>query len=104
MGRAFGHEHFIGIGEESTFGTGVAPATGNYYEAESDELTRNQVNEPKPSLTGRSHNRRVKQMVDVSGAVNLALGYEGYEKIFKHALGAGGTTGAGTIRSCVHPG
>lgn len=95
MATTFGHAHFFGIGEESTFGTGVAPASGNYYEATSDELQRNQVNDPKPGLLGRTHNRRVAQMVDVSGAIAFDLGYEGYEKIFKHALGAGNTTGVG---------
>lgn len=93
MAVGFGYTHWIGTGEESTFGTGVSAS--KFIEVNSDTLKKSQTMLAKPALRGVSHDRRVISKSNVEGSLEFQLGWEGYGRFFKHALGTLNTSGSG---------
>lgn len=93
MSTGFGHNAFIGIGAETTYGTAVAPTKFLQFDEESIKLDQKYL--PKPTIYGVGVTRRVKSRKSVGGGLKLALAYTGFELLHKHIMGAVATTGAG---------
>jgi hypothetical protein len=91
MSIAFGHTAWIGFGEESTYGT---PAVSyKYLEILEETLSYKQSYITKPALGRVSLKNKVKSKKSVEGSVKFQFPFDGAEKLLKHALGTGGTTG-----------
>lgn len=93
MSVSFGHNTWIGFGEESTFGTAVSPT--KFLELQSEGLKGIHTRIPKPSLRRVSHDRRMNSKKSVEGSFEFYVGKTGGELLLKHALGSVLTTGAG---------
>ena len=85
MAQGFGFNHWIGIGEESTWGTAVSRT--KWFEVMDDSLELKQTLMPKSSLLLVSQARRLQSHQSVEGSLKFQFGFEGYEKILKHAMG-----------------
>lgn len=94
MPSAFGINTVLGFAEESTYGTGVTPSKFL------DQVLEESFMLDRP-FTSKPHLRSVSQMVrvqgktTVSGGFKALMGFNGLERIMKHALGSNATTGAG---------
>lgn len=93
MSIAFGNKAFIGFAEESTFGTYVAAT--KFLEIMEESFSGDRPFIAKPSLRNVSNIQKVYGKVSVKGGFKAQLGFAGFERIFKHALGSSGTTGSG---------
>lgn len=93
MSIAFGNKAFIGFAEESTFGTYVAAT--KFLEIMEESFAGDRPFIAKPSLRNVSQIQKVYGKVSVKGGFKAQMGFAGFERIFKHALGSSGTTGAG---------
>lgn len=94
MAQGFGFNHWIGIGEEVTWGTAVSRT--KWFEVLDDSLELKQSVMPKSSLRLVSQARRLQGHQSVEGSLKFQLGFEGYEKVLKHAMGAlAAVSGAG---------
>lgn len=83
---AFGHQVFVGSGEESVYGTPVTP--GSYYQVEDESFALEQSVMGKPVLNDISQRTAVKSRVNVAGGMTIQLGNQGAGHLFKHAMGA----------------
>jgi len=90
MSQAFGHNSWIGVGAESTYGTAVSPTT--FIEIQKESLKGKHSALSKPNLRSPSARYYVKSKKDVGGAVDFQLPFEGAELLLKHAFGAVTTT------------
>jgi hypothetical protein len=92
----FGFNTWIGVGEESTWGTRTAPA--KFIRILSESLKLNNPTILKPSLGVTSQNRAVLGKKFTDGGFEAQFGYNGFETLLKHAIGSvssaqqGGTT------------
>lgn len=94
MSQGFGFNSYVGIGEEVTFGTAVTRT--KFFEVNDDSIEGKQTLMSKPSLRGTSQDRRLQGKKDVGGSLKFPLGFEGYEKVLKHAFGTlAAVSGAG---------
>lgn len=93
MSTAFGQNAWIGTGEESTFGTYVAPT--KFHEIVKESLKGEQSKISKPTLRSVSQSARIPSRKSVGGAIEMQLGWTGYERFLKHGMGALNTSGAG---------
>lgn len=93
MATAFGTNAWMGFAEESTFRTPVAAT--KWLNIVEEALKGEHSFISKPTLASPSASQRTRSKKNVSGTVKANLGYEGFERIFKHAMGAVATTGAG---------
>ena len=91
MSLAQGFNTWIGIAEESTFGTPVTAT--QFYEIFSESLRYERKLNVVPLLGHRSQRRTVASKTNVSGGVKLPLLWNGAEKFIKHAMGSVVTTG-----------
>ena len=89
--EAHGVEAWVGVGAESTWGTGVSRTV--FTEFLSESLDLKQGREAKPSLRGVSKARFVKKKKSVEGGLELQVQANGHEIFFKHILGAVATSG-----------
>lgn len=85
MAQGFGFNHWVGIGEESTWGTAVSRT--KWFEVLDDSIELKQSLMPKSSLRLVSQARRLQSHQSVEGSLKFQMGFEGYEKILKHAMG-----------------
>lgn len=86
MSTAFGHQVFIGSGEEVAYGTPVTP--GSYYQVEEESFAIEQSVMAKPVLNDISQRTAVKSKVNVAGGMTIQLGDQGAGHLFKHSMGA----------------
>jgi len=93
MATGFGTNVIFGFGEESTYGTPVA--SSKYLEIMEEAVKGEQSWISKPTLRSPSQNQRVQSKKSVAGNIKMNMGYEGFERLLKHALGANATSGAG---------
>lgn len=93
MATAFGTNVYFGFGEESTYGTPVSMS--KYLEITEESLKGEQTWISVPTLRSPSQNQRVQSKKSVSGNIKASLGYEGFERLLKHAMGASATSGSG---------
>ena len=93
MSQAFGHQAWIGWGEESTYGTRVAPAS--FLEVNSENFKGEQSYISRPTLRSASQNYKVRSKKSVSGGFAFPFPWEGAEQLIEHAMGSVVTTGAG---------
>ena len=93
MSVAFGNKAFIGFAEESTFGTYVAAT--KFLEILEESFVGDRPFVSKPSLRNVSQIQSVLGKISVKGGFKAQLGFTGFERIFKHALGNSATTGVG---------
>ena len=91
MATGFGTNAWIGYGEESTYGTAVS--TTKYAEIMEESIQGKQSIIGIETLRSASKSQVTKSKLSVEGSVKMALGYEGYERLLKHALGKNTTTG-----------
>lgn len=91
MALGFGDNSWVGFGAESTFGTPVARS--KYFEFKSEGLKWDTGKEPRPSLRGRSRNRRGKKKNSTAGPIELQMQVNGMEILLHHMLGSVNTTG-----------
>lgn len=91
MATAFGTNAWLGFGEESTYGTAVSPT--KYIEITEDNLQGKQSLIAIPTLRSPSQNQRTYSKKSVEGSFKCSLGYSGFERLLKHALGTVATTG-----------
>lgn len=92
MGQGYGYNAYAGIGEESTYGTGVAASV--FMEIAGETMKGSRPRKPVGVLGSRSLKRTVKDKAVVGGGIKLPFVYDGLEKILKHAFGTVNTTGA----------
>lgn len=93
MSQGFGHNAWIGWGQESTFGTRVAP--GKFLEILKENFKREATYLSKPALRSPSMKNRVRSKLSVSGGFTFQFPWDGAEQLLKHALGSVVTTGVG---------
>lgn len=95
MSQGSGYNAYVGIGEETTYGTAVAPTV--FPEIESENLKGKRTPVMTKTLGSLSRRRTVKSKAEVSGGFKFPLVWNGLEKIFKHVFGEGSfnTSGAG---------
>lgn len=93
MATGFGSNAWLGFAEEVTYGTYVAPT--KFLEITEENVVAEQTWISKPTLRSASQGQKVRSKKNVSGSFKVNMGYSGLERIFKHALGTSGTTGAG---------
>ncbi|MEW6304691.1 MAG: phage tail tube protein [Verrucomicrobiota bacterium] len=93
MGVAFGHTGFIGMGTESTYGTGVAGA--HYFRLIEESLKLEQSRMFKKMLSSAVKRRTHKSKRGVGGNFKIAVPYNSFGLILYHALGAKGVAGVG---------
>lgn len=93
MSVAFGNKAFIGFAEESTYGTYVAAT--KFLEIMEESFVGDRPFISKPSLRNASHMQKVLGKISVKGGFKSQMGFAGFERIFKHALGGSATTGSG---------
>lgn len=86
MATAFGTNVIFGFGEESTYGTPVV--SGKWVEIMEEAVKGEQSWIARPTLRSPSQSQRVKSKKSVAGNVKMNLGYEGYERLIKHAMGS----------------
>lgn len=91
MAVGFGTNAWLGYGEESTYGTAVS--TTKYAEIMEESIGGKQSVIGIETLRSASKSQTTKSKLSVEGSVKMALGYEGYERLLKHALGSNATTG-----------
>ncbi len=95
MTTGYGYKGWLGLAEESTFGTGIATPT-DFFEIVSENLVFEQSQVSKPHLRSASRHIKMKSKKTVSGTITLSVGWTGYALLFKHILGSAGTqTGTG---------
>ena len=88
MATGFGQNGWIGIGEESTFGTGVSAT--RYLEVMEESISGKHSLISKPAIRSNSQKNRVKSKKNVEGSFKMQVPYVGMELLFKHALGSAG--------------
>lgn len=93
MSVAFGNKAFIGFAEESTFGTYVSAT--KFLEIMEESFMGERQYIAKPSLRNVSQIQKVLGKTNVKGGFKAQLGFSGFERIMKHALGSSTTTGTG---------
>lgn len=93
MATGFGSNAWLGFAEESTYGTYVSPT--KFLEITEENVIGEQSWIPKNTLRSASQSQKVRSKKNVSGSFKANLGFTGFERIFKHALGSSATTGAG---------
>lgn len=86
MATAFGTNAWMGFAEESTFKTPVAAT--KWLNITEEALKGEHSFISKPTLASPSASQKTRSKKNVSGTVKANLGYEGFERIFKHALGS----------------
>jgi hypothetical protein len=94
MATGFGHQAWVGIGAESTFGTGVAAT--EFMEVLSIRHDPGQKAIQKPSLRGLTRKYYTQSKQSPTCGFKAQMGWEGFELLLVHALGSNVTTGAGT--------
>jgi hypothetical protein len=102
MGQAFGHNAWVGFGNETTYGTRVAPTLFLEF------LTENFKGEgafiSKPALRSASQKNKVRGKKSVSGGFKFQFSWEGgAATLLRHALGTNNTTGAGPFTHTITP-
>lgn len=92
MGVGTGFRGFLGVGEESVYGTAVARS--HWTEINDESLVLNEARIESESLYRRGViNTRVEQgQRSVSGDIEFEATYEGWGKIAKHAFGSVSTS------------
>ena len=87
-----GFNDFLGIGEETTWGTAVARTA--YLEVNDESLVDNEEFIESASLrsAGMRTNRSVQGPIDPSGTIVFEAQFEGWELFLKHAMGTVTTT------------
>lgn len=94
MGTAgFGHTVYIGLGEESTYGTPVARTQFLDINSESLALAHERITSGSLNQIGVRRERVNNGLFRVSGDATLDLPYRDAEFLLKHALGSVATTG-----------
>ena len=80
---------FLGLGEESVYGTPVAASRFLFINSESIRATENKVYSPAIAKVSRQSARQVQGRVDVGGdfTFNPGLSYYGFTMLLKHLLG-----------------
>jgi len=91
MALAQGYNTWIGLAEESTFGTPVTAT--KFFEVFSESLKYERKLNVVPLLGHRSQRRTVASKTNISGPVKLPFLWEGVEWFLKHGMGSVGTTG-----------
>lgn len=96
---------FLGLAEESVYGTPVAATRFLYINGESIRATENKAYSPAIAKVSRQAARNVQGRVDVGGdfTFNPGLSYHGFTMLLKHLLGTVATatpdsTAAPTVR------
>ena len=93
MATGFGTNAWLGFGEESTYLTPVAPTKFVEIMEESVAGKHNWIS--RPTLRSASQNQRVRSKKSVEGGLKMNLGFEGAERLLKHAIGSLATSGVG---------
>lgn len=94
MSTAFGLNTWLALGEEVTYGTPVART--RWIEITEESIEGKQSIISKPALRNVSQSDRVQGKKEVGGNFKFKMGFEGHEKILKHAMGTmAAVTGAG---------
>src|SRR5438128_9697399 len=86
---AIGHNSYLQIAVESTYGTSPATAT-NKFEIVSAELSPNLSTFPDPSISsvGVFPRNIVRGLQFVTGRVRVKVGFEGFEELWRALLGS----------------
>lgn len=82
---------WVGLAEESAFGTPVTAA--QFYEVETEKMNWERKNIVLPLLGHVSGRRTVASKTNVTGTIRLPFLWENAEKWLKHAFGSIGTAG-----------
>ncbi len=85
MSIALGLNDWIAFGEEVTFGTPVTRT--KFLEVDEESIQCKETIIAKPTLRNVSQHHKTRSKRDVGGPFKFQLGYEGAEKIIKHAMG-----------------
>lgn len=91
MATGFGSNCWLGFAEESTYGTPVSPT--KFIEITEDNIQGKQSLISIPTLRSPSQAQRTLSKKSVEGSFKCSLGYSGFERLIKHALGTNNTTG-----------
>ena len=94
MPSAFGINTVLGFAEEVTYGTGVSP-TKFVDQVLEESFMLDRPFTSKPNLRSVSQMVRVQGKTTAKGGFKAQMGFNGLERIMKHALGSNVTTGAG---------
>lgn len=94
MSQASGYNAYIGIGDESTYGTSVAATI--FAEIESESLKGKRPLMPTKTLGTLSQRRTFKDKAEVGGSIRYPLVWNGLEKLLKQAFGASSSNITGT--------
>ena len=94
MPSAFGINTVLGFAEEVTYGTGVSP-TKFVDQVLEESFMLERPFTSKPNLRSVSQIVRVQGKTTAKGGFKAMMGFNGLERIMKHALGSNATTGAG---------
>lgn len=81
----YGENSWVGFGEETTWGTGVTRT--KFIEILSENIRFVKPLNQRASLRTASRRYYIPGKQSVEGSVRTELLYEGFEKLFKHALG-----------------
>ncbi len=94
MATGFGTDAWLGFAEESTYGTYV-PAT-KFLEITEESFEFERPTIQRPTLRSASNNSVVVGKTSVTGSFKCQLNYSGFDRLFKHVMGATPvTTGSG---------
>jgi hypothetical protein len=94
MATGFGTDSWLGIASESTYGTYVAPTDFLEIMEEGIETERPLIT--RPSLRSPSVTNAILGKTSVSGSFKCQLGYQGFDLLYRHAMGGTpATSGAG---------
>jgi hypothetical protein len=86
MSVALGYTAFVGIGVESTWGTGVAASM--FLEASEESLKLDQKRNWKPTLGSTSQSKSTRSKRKVSGSVKFPGIYAGMDTLLKNVMGS----------------
>jgi hypothetical protein len=83
--QAFGYDTNLGIAEESTYGTYVAPT--DFLEITSEGLNMTQTAIPKTTLNSAGEDSYILSKKAAGGPIEGCVPYQGMEILFKHVTG-----------------
>lgn len=95
MSSSLGVNSHIGWGQETTWGTAVAPT--KFAELISESMIENVPRIPSAAVRNVSVRRSFAGVISAGGSATMEMWYEGFLRLLEYAMGAVATTNPGTL-------